>query len=110
MNKFKQIIKKYFSSFAFFYRYLRNAIFLSLALSLAVSVLDGFGLSMFLPLLQVIGDGNVDAEQMGNLRFVVDGMETIGLDLTLATVLVFMFIFFSFKMEEHTSELQSRPH
>src|SRR5690554_3926090 len=97
MNKFKQIIKKYFSSFAFFYRYLRNAIFLSLALSLAVSVLDGFGLSMFLPLLQVIGDGIVDAEQMGNLRFVVDGMETIGLDLTLGTVLVFMFIFFSFK-------------
>lgn len=98
MNKFKQIIKKYFSSFAFFYKYLRNAIFLSLGLSLAVSVLDGFGLSMFLPLLQVIGGGEaVDPEQMGNLRFIVDGMEAIGLDLTLGTVLLFMLIFFAFK-------------
>lgn len=98
MKQIKKLTNQYFVSFAYFYKYLRNAIFLSLGLSLAVSVLDGFGLSMFLPLLQVIGEQNTaDPEQMGNLRFIVDGMQAIGLDLTVGSVLLFMFVFFSFK-------------
>lgn len=98
MDEIKQLIKKYLSNFAFFYRYLGNVIFISLGLSLIVSVLDGFGLSMFLTFLQVIGGGGeVNPEEMGKLRFLMDGMETIGIDLTIGSVLLFMFLFFSFK-------------
>ena len=78
MNKIKELIQKNFSSFAFFYRYLRHSIFVILGLSMLVSTLDAFGLSMFLPLLQVVGrDGVVDPEEKGRLNFIVDGMEAI---------------------------------
>ena len=98
MNQIKKLIKEQFSSFTFFYNYLRNSIFITLVLSMVVSTLDAFGLSMFLPLLQVVGgEGSVNPDEMGKLRFIVDGMETIGLNLTIGAVLLFMFIFFCFK-------------
>lgn len=98
MNKIKEQIKKHFSSFTFFYRYLHNAIFIVLGLSMVVSILDAFGLTMFLPLLQVVGgEGNVNPEEMGRLRFIVEGMANIGFNLTISSVLLFMFLFFCFK-------------
>lgn len=98
MTKIKELIKKHFSSFTFFYGYLRNAIFITLGLSMLVSILDAFGLSMFLPLLQVVGgEGTVNPEEMGKLRFLVDGMDKIGFNLSVSSVLLFMFLFFCFK-------------
>lgn len=67
-------------------------------LSILVGVLDGFGLAMFLPLLQMVAaDGSVSAEDMGSLSFLVDGIEALGLSLTLTVVLLTMLIFFSLK-------------
>ena len=67
-------------------------------LSLAVSVLDGFGLTMFLPLLQMVsGDGTINAEQMGSLSFLVTGAERIGIPMNVVSVLLFMIVFFVFK-------------
>lgn len=98
MNRIKKLIKRNFGSFAFFYKYLHNAIFVTLGLSMIVSTLDAFGLSMFLPLLQVVGgDGNVNPEEMGRLRFLVDGMAKIGFNLSISSVLLLMFLFFCFK-------------
>ena len=98
MNQIKKLIKKYFSNFTFFYRYLRSAIFITLGLSMVVSILDAFGLSMFLPLLQVVGgEGSVNPDEMGKLRFLVDGMDKIGFNLSISSVLLFMFLFFCFK-------------
>lgn len=98
MIHIKEFIKKYFRTFTYFYKYLRNAIFITLGLSMVVSILDAFGLSMFLPLLQVVGgEGNVNPEEMGRLRFLVDGMDKIGFNLTISSVLLFMFLFFCFK-------------
>lgn len=98
MNKIKYLVKKYLTNFTFFYRYIGNRIFIMVVLSLAVSVLDGFGLTMFLPLLQMVsGDGTVDTEQMGALSFLVDGAEGMGLSMTLMSVLIFMIGFFVFK-------------
>ena len=98
MNRIKELIKKNFSSFAFFYKYLRHAIFITLGLSMIVSALDAFGLSMFLPLLQVVGgQGVVDPAEMGKLDFIVVGMESVGLNLSISSVLLFMFLFFCFK-------------
>ena len=98
MNQIKKLIKKYFGNFTFFYRYLRSAIFITLGLSMVVSILDAFGLSMFLPLLQVVGgEGSVNPDEMGKLRFLVDGMDKIGFNLSISSVLLFMFLFFCFK-------------
>ena len=98
MNQIKSLIKKHFSSFIFFYSYLRNAIFITLGLSMVVSALDAFGLSMFLPLLQVVGgEGVVNPAEMGKLQFIVDGIEAIGFNLSIGSVLLFMFLFFCFK-------------
>ncbi len=86
-------------NFHFFYRYLGNKIWIAFALSVAVSTLDAFGLSMFLPLLQMVENsaGTADPESMGNLSFLVEGIQALGFDLTLGFVLLFMLIFFFFK-------------
>lgn len=75
MKLFKDFIKKYFQYFSYFYSHLKFRVFISLTLSLFVGVLDGFGLAMFLPLLQMADGSNqeVDTEQLGSLSFLVDG-------------------------------------
>lgn len=99
MNLLKKFIKKYFSSLAFFYSFLRNRILIAFLLSIAVSFLDGLGLSMFFPLLQVVGGENiqVDSAEMGNLSYLIQGIESLGISLNLISVLAVMVIFFLFK-------------
>ncbi len=84
--------------FAYFYMHLRHRLFITLMLSLVVAVLDGFGLAMFLPLLQVAdGTSQVEPESLGNLRFLVDSMQLLGISLTLNSILVVILIFFVLK-------------
>lgn len=98
IDKFKKFVKKYFSSFAFFYSYLRNKIFIVLFLSIAVSFLDGIGLTMFIPLLQVVdSSSSIDASEMGKLGLLVEGMQNIGIPMELVWVLVIMLVFFCLK-------------
>ncbi|HTF21712.1 MAG TPA: ABC transporter ATP-binding protein [Chryseolinea sp.] len=99
VEKLKQLIKKHFKHLAYFYSHLRYRFFLANGLSLAVAVLDGLGIAMFLPLLQVAGgEGNsFKSDDMGNLRFLVDGMEHLGFHLTLVSVMSVMVLFFSLK-------------
>lgn len=98
MNKLKKLVKKYLKHFSYFYTHLRHRVFFALALSLAVGALDGFGLAMFLPLLQMVdGQQSADPEAMGNLSFLLDGMEAVGLNFTLTTVLGVMLFFFVLK-------------
>lgn len=99
MKHLKKFVKKYFSSFAFFYSYLRNKVFIAFGLSLLVSVLDGLGLSMFFPLLQVVGGENinVDSSQMGKLGFLIDWIENLGIGLNITSVLIVMIFFFVLK-------------
>jgi len=60
--------------------------------------MDGLGLSMFLPLLQMAGGENqVNPEEMGNLSFLVERIQSIGFELNLAVVLGFMLFFFILK-------------
>lgn len=99
MNKVKSFIRKYFSSFAYFYRYLRTKVFIAFFLSVFVSLLDGMGLTMFVPLLQVIGgdEGMVDSQEMGKLAYLIDGFQNSGIPLTIVSVLLLMILFFSLK-------------
>lgn len=68
------------------------------ALSLLISVLDGFGLTMFLPLLQMVsGDGSIDPEKLGSLGFLIDGAKYIGVSFSIVSVLLLMVVFFILK-------------
>jgi uncharacterized protein (DUF486 family) len=98
MSYLKTFIKRYFTHFAWFYTHLRHRLFITLALSLVVAVLDGFGLAMFLPLLQVAdGTGQVEPETLGNLRFLVVSLSSMGIVLTIYSVLLVIVIFFLLK-------------
>ncbi|WPY99707.1 ABC transporter ATP-binding protein [Christiangramia sp. OXR-203] len=91
----KKIIKKYFTSFAYFYSYLGYRVFILVGLSIFVGILDGLGLTMFLPLLQMVNDSSeVDPEALGKLQFIVDFINDIGFSLNLVSILAFMAIFF----------------
>lgn len=87
-----------FEGFIFFRSYLGNRIAVALALSLFVGVLDGLGLSMFLPLLQIVsGTGTIDASQLGGLQFVINAFQSANVGLTLFSVLLIMVAFFLLK-------------
>ncbi|MDT0689803.1 ABC transporter ATP-binding protein [Salegentibacter sp. F188] len=63
--------------------------------NLLIGILDGFGLTMFLPLLQMVDDSSsVDSESMGKLRFLTDFLEESNIPMSLFIVLSFMTIFF----------------
>jgi len=67
--------------------------------SIAVGLLDGLGLAMFLPLLEFVADSGTQAtnKSMGNLAFLLDGIQALGLELTLTVVLLSMLVFFCLK-------------
>lgn len=66
-------------------------------LSVLVGLMDGFGLAMFIPLLEMIGDGGASAEGLGNLSFLVKGLSKMGMEFNLVTVLLTMLFFFVLK-------------
>ncbi|MBC7830327.1 MAG: ABC transporter ATP-binding protein [Chitinophagaceae bacterium] len=83
--------------FNFYYRITGNSLLLYLGLSILVSLMDGLGLAMFIPLLQFVGnpDKTVNSEEsLGQLHYIVDFVRSLGFELTLTTILgmlVFMF-------------------
>ncbi len=98
MNKIKILLAKNFQGFTFFYGFLGKKIFIALILSIFVGILDGFGLSMFLPLLQLINDtGTVDADSVGRLGFLITFLTSLGFDLNIVTILIFLCLLFIFK-------------
>ena len=98
MQPFKNLIKKYFTSFAYFYRYLKHRIFIMLLMSILIGFLDGLGLTMFLPLLQMAdSSSSVSGQGLGNLGFLVEGLKNLGIDLNIKSALLMLFVFFSLK-------------
>lgn len=94
MNK---ILNKYFSNIQYFYTQLGYKLFVAFGLSFGVALMDGLGLAMFIPLLQTVDGGESNAEVLGNLSFLIRGLENIGFPLTIMTILTAMVIFFLFK-------------
>lgn len=98
MVKIKKLIVKHFSSFAYFYSYLKYRIFISLFLSICVGILDGLGLTMFMPLLQMVSNAEaIDTKTLGNLSFIIEGLKHAGISLTLLNILAVMTCFFILK-------------
>ncbi len=95
----KTTLMSYFDNFLFFYKTLRYRILLRMLIGIGVGLLDGFGLAMFLPLLQLADENGskTAAQGMGNLRFILDGMAQVGLSVTLFNILLVLAIFFILK-------------
>lgn len=95
----KNTLKKYFSSLHYFYEHLGYRLAVVFCLSVFVGVLDGFGIAMFLPLLEMVSNsnGNITADKMGSMSFILDALNYLGLELTLTVVLLTMLFFFVLK-------------
>jgi subfamily B ATP-binding cassette protein MsbA len=93
--KFKNNFLGYFK---FFYSIAGKKLLFSIGLSITVTLLDGIGLSMFMPLLQAVsGENNSTKNSMGHLHYVTDVITGMGFSLTLGTVLGVLVILFSLK-------------
>lgn len=95
----KKLLKNNFQFFFYFFSHLRYRIFISLILSVLVGLMDGLGLAMFIPLLQMVDSSNVEArpEDMGNLSFIADVFQYLNIPLTLGVVLGVILFFFTLK-------------
>ena len=98
MRKLKAFFLENFRGFFFFYSHLKYRSFAIILVSLVVGMLDGFGLTMFFPLLQMTGENpEFDSNQLGNMSFLVEGFDTFGIPLTTYSALIVMLIFFTLK-------------
>lgn len=91
---------RFLSYFKFFYKYLGSSVLFALGLSLVVGLLDGIGLTMFLPLIQAAESGSTAVSEdsdLGALDVVLEGMASVGLEPTLVTILFVMLFFFAMK-------------
>lgn len=94
----KFFVKTHFIHFTYFYKYLKYRIFIALVLSFIVGIFDGFGLAMILPLLEMVdGKSEATADGLGNLSFLIESMQSIGLKIDLKTILLVMLFFFFIK-------------
>lgn len=87
-------LNKHFTYFRFFYSFLGHRLIVAFGLSMGVALMDGLGLTMFIPLLTLIDGGIAPAEGLGKLSFVVNGLKALGIPFTLASILVLMMLFF----------------
>ena len=83
--------------FLFYYRRLKWRIPVLLVLSVFLAFFDGIGIALFVPLFQIAETGDSSGEALGNLEFVVNFLNDTGIELTLANLMVFIIVLFSFK-------------
>ncbi|TKK65031.1 ABC transporter ATP-binding protein [Ilyomonas limi] len=86
--------------FSFYYRIIGNSFFAYLSLSVLVSILDGLGLAMFVPLLQLVSDGNATnsaAQSLGQFKYIVNFIQLLGFGLTVNSILAMVCILFLIK-------------
>ena len=63
-----------------------------------MGVLDGFGLTMFLPLLELVQENGTPGDtDLGKLAFIPEMIESVGLGFNLKSVLFFLCVFFVLK-------------
>lgn len=96
MSSLKTVVKKNLSDFSYFYGYLGNKVIVSFVLNVLVAILDGFGIAMFLPLMNSLGN-NEEIAGLGKLSFILTWMETLRIPMNLLGVLSIMLFFFVVK-------------
>lgn len=84
-----------------FFNYYRKIvgfkIYIYLVLNFLVGLLDGIGLTLFIPLLYLSTNTKSDEHSLGKLQILVDAIEKSGFQLTLTFTLVIMVLVFSLK-------------
>ena len=93
----KTFIKSKFISLYFFYHYLRYRVFVAIVLSIAVGILDGLGLSMFLPLLEMVSNQSGGAADNGFFNILNTIYTFFNVSMSLQVVLFTMILFFILK-------------
>ena len=84
--------------FKYFKSFIGNRIYVYILLNFLIGLFDGLGLAMFIPLIS-IATGNIDDNNasLGKLKFVVDTIKSVGLELNLITALSIMILMFIIK-------------
>lgn len=84
--------------FRFYYSVVGKRLLITIFLSIVVTLLDGIGLSMFIPLMKTTsGTEESTQESMGQLHYITDLITNMGFSLNLNTVLAVLVILFSLK-------------
>lgn len=98
MLHIKSFLQKYLVHFSYFFHHLGYRIFIAFFLSFLVGLLDGLGLAMFLPLLQMVdGSADVNPEALGRMSFLINSIELLGFKLNLFLVLGMLLTLFVLK-------------
>ena len=91
--------KKY--SALYYFKYFRNVlghhIYVFIVLNFLVGLLDGIGLTMFIPLISYATNSNNTEQSLGYLNVVIDFFKSIGINLTVTNILLLMVFLFSAK-------------
>lgn len=98
-NTYMKFKNNFWGYFKFYYRISGNKLLVNFALSILVSLLDGIGLAMFIPLLQATdaSTGSAGKKSLGHLHYITDFIEKMGLTLNVTTVLSILVILFVVK-------------
>lgn len=85
--------------FRFYYGIVGNKLFIYLFLSIFISLLDGIGLAMFIPLLQYVNNGDITGSQesLGQLAYLINAIDYLGLTLSITSVLIIIVSIFLIK-------------
>ena len=84
--------------FKFYFDVLGVKLIVNFLLSIFVSLIDGIGLAMFIPLLQAVDSNSVDnAGSVEPLSFLLDFILFVGLDLNVSSILLLLIFLFSLK-------------
>ncbi len=99
MKYINKIFANQLYTFRYFHSYLGYRLFVKMGLSLSVGALDAVGLTMFIPLLQIVGSNQEETASvdLGNLNFIISSIEYVGIELTLVNVLLLLVSFFLLK-------------
>lgn len=91
--------KKYsvFGYFKYFKGILGNHIYAFIFLNFLVGLLDGIGLTMFIPLLSAATDSNNAEQSLGKLAIIINFLKNIGIEFNIINMLFLMVGLFSMK-------------
>lgn len=94
-----QYKSNFWGYFNFYYRIVGARLLVFLLLSIIISLLDGMGLAMFIPLLQAVGSKSDPGNKhpLGQLHYITDFIQFLGFDLSVTIVLITLVILFIFK-------------
>jgi len=81
----------------FFRKLLGVRLYLYIVFNIVVSLLDGLGLAMFIPLIGFATGGMDTTESLGRLNFIPDLFKQMGINLSLSKTLAVIVVIFSLK-------------